>query len=71
MDKKVLILNIVITICDFLVCVFALIVVGWAAFFFGKWWIALFGIVPLALYSSHGVIVESDLKGGEEDQQKL
>lgn len=70
MDKRILIINIVITFCDFLICALGMAVFGWAAFFFGKWWISLFGVIPLTLYSSHGLLVDSDIQQDKLEKLK-
>ena len=70
MSKQLETLNIIYAIVDTLVCLVAIVGFAWAALYFGKWWIVLFSFVPLLLFSSHTLIVDSDLepdKDGDEN----
>ena len=73
MDKQLFKINILFAIADFLICGLGLCLFAWAAFFFGKWWISLFGVIPLMLYSNHGILITADIedaqKGDEQDSR--
>lgn len=75
MTSKILALNIVYAIVDTVIAALAICVFGGGAYYFGKWWLLLFNIVPLALYSTHSLIVETDMeaaqKGGENDSGEI
>ena len=66
MDKEIKALNIVFAVCDTLVCLAAVVAFGYAAFHFGKWWINLFNLLPLSMYSRHTVVVDHDLTMAQE-----
>ena len=66
MSDKVYVLNIVYAIVDTIVCTLGIVGFSLAAYWFGKWWIMVFNLVPLALFSSHTLLIDSDLKKLEE-----
>ena len=66
-SKQLTIINITLAIVDTIIAAIAIAAFGWGAWFFGRWWILLFTIIPLALFSSHSIIVESQEKEGETD----
>lgn len=53
-------------ICDTIVCLAAILAFGYAAIYFDKWWINLFNLLPLSLYSRHTVVVDYDLTMARE-----
>lgn len=57
-------------ICDFLICALATAIIGYAAFVFCRWWIALFALIPVALYTNHGVIVNSQIEDADFEEVK-
>ena len=71
MTSKLLALNIIFAVFDVLLGLSGIALFGWAAWFFCKWWIALFALIPLTLYNSHSLIIDEDIeaaqKGGEQD----
>lgn len=58
MTNKLLALNITYAIVDTIIAALAICAFGWGAWFFGRWWMLLFTIVPLVLFNSHSVILE-------------
>lgn len=71
MTSKLLALNITYAIVDTIIASLAICAFGWGSWHFGRWWIILFTIIPLALFNSHSAIVDADIeaaqKGGEAD----
>lgn len=77
MDEKLFKLNKIFLIADFLIAALGVCVFAYSALHFGKWWIALFALIPLALYMEHGIILDTQIvdaqveelkpKGGERD----
>ena len=65
MEERLYRLNTTYAIVDTLVCLAAILCFGFAAWYFGKWWINVFNLIPLGLFSKHTVVV--DLKGDAED----
>ena len=66
MDERLYRLNTTYAIVDTLVCVLAVLAFTFAAWFFERWWITLFNVLPLALFNSHLLVVET-AGGGEEE----
>lgn len=66
MTSKLLALNITYAIVGTIIAALGICAFGWGSWHFGRWWILLFAIIPLALFSGHSVIVEADLKAAEE-----
>ena len=69
MEDKIYRINILFIICDFLIAGMALVMVAWASFFFNRWWIIAFALVPLTLYMNHGLLLAQDCtaEGDEKD----
>lgn len=68
MSKPLAAINIIWAIGDVIVCSLAILAFGWGAWFFGKWWLLLFAIIPLALFNQHSLIVNADLERVEKDE---
>ena len=66
MTGKLLALNILCTIADTIIAALAICAFGWGSWHFGRWWILLFTIIPLALFNSHSFIVEADINAAME-----
>lgn len=66
MKEDINVLNIVFVICDTIVCIVAVVGFAYAAIHFGKWWINLFNLLPLSLYSRHTVVIDHDLTMAQE-----
>ena len=69
MDKQLFRINILFAIADFLICGLGLAVFAWAAFFFARWWITLFCVIPLAFYSSRGIIIDADVEEAQKGDE--
>ena len=54
-------------IADTLIAALSIITFGWGAWFFGRWWILLFTVIPLVSFMSHTVIADIVEDGGEND----
>lgn len=65
LDKKLAVINIIFAIGDVIVCLAFVMALAKAAVYFNKWWILLFSLIPLLLYSAHGIILEQ--KGSVDD----
>lgn len=70
MNKQLMVLNIILTVGDIIVCCAAIALFGWAAWAFGKWWILLFNFIPLGLYSNHSLVIEADITQAKTDELK-
>ena len=70
MDKKIAIINIIYALTDTIVCMVAVGVFAFCAWHFDRWWISLFGILPLLLYSNHSMIINADIRDAKVDQLK-
>ena len=66
MSKSLVVINIIWAVIDTLICALAVVAFAWGAFYFGKWWVLLFNIIPLALFNQHSLIVNADLERAEE-----
>lgn len=65
MDDKMYHLNRLYAIIDTLVCLAAIICFGFGAYHFGKWWLNIFSIIPLLLFSQHSLVIEADLQAAK------
>lgn len=66
MTGKLLALNITYAVVDTIIAALAICAFGWGAWFFGRWWIMLFTILPLMLFNTHSAIVEADIEAAKE-----
>lgn len=62
MTKRLLVINVVYAVVDTLI--FAIGICGFTlcALHFGKWWLVLFNLLPLSLFSRHSLIIDNDLE---------
>lgn len=71
MTSKLLALNIIYAIVDTIIAALAICAFGWGAWYFAKWWMLCFCIIPLALFNTHSAIVDADIeaarKGSDND----
>ena len=65
-SKHMTIINVMFIVADTIIAALAIIAFGWGAAHFERWWILLFTILPLVMYSSKSIVVEKDI----EDAQK-
>ena len=65
MDERRYRLNKTYAITDTLMCLAAILCFGFAAWYFGKWWLNLFNLIPLGMFSRHTAIL--DVEKGESD----
>lgn len=65
MEERLFKLNRTYAIVDTLVCLAAIASFAFAGFHFGKWWINLLNLIPLALYSQHTLVIETDLQASK------
>ena len=70
MDRKLFWLNIIIALFDTVVCAAVVVMFGYAAFHFGKWWITLFALLPLLLFENHTMIIDADIHQAKVDSYK-
>lgn len=70
MDEKLYKLNKFFIIADFLIAALGVCVFAYSALHFGKWWIALFALIPLALYMEHGIILDTQIVDAKVEELK-
>ena len=66
MSNKLLALNITYAIIDTLIAALSILGFSWGAWFFDKWWMMLFNIIPLALFNAHSAIVNADVEAAQK-----
>ena len=70
MSEKLYKLNKLFIIADFIIACLGVCVFAWSAMHFGKWWIALFALIPLSLYMNHGLILDSQIVDAKVEELK-
>lgn len=70
MTERLYKLNRLFFIVDCIVAVLGVCVFAYSAIHFGKWWIALFALIPLALYMNHGLILDSQIVDAKVEELK-
>ena len=66
MSRSLLAINILWAVADTAVCVLSILAFSWGASHFERWWLLLFTVLPLIMFSSHTLIVDADLQRAEE-----
>ena len=61
MTKRIFVINIIFAITDTLIAALAIIAFATASFYFSRWWILIFTIVPLILFNSHSLLLSRDV----------
>ena len=72
MTKRLLVINVVYAVVDTLI--FAIGICGFTlcALHFGKWWLVLFNLIPLSLFSRHSLIIDNDLElAAQADEEEV
>ena len=72
MTKRLLVINVVYAVVDTLI--FAIGICGFTmcAIHFGKWWLVLFNLIPLSLFSRHSLIIDNDLElAAQADEEEV
>ena len=67
MSKKMTFINALLVTFDFIICLAVIAAFAACGYLFKHWWINLFSLIPLALFSTRGVIFECDAEKGDED----
>lgn len=67
MDERLYKLNMTYALTDTVVALVSILCFGVSAYFFERWWVNLFSIIPLALFHSHALVLDVDVaqKGGD------
>ena len=68
MSKSLTAINIILVVTDLLLSALCVIAFSWASFFFSKWWLVLFTLIPVMAYSHHSIIIESDIQQDRIDK---
>lgn len=69
MDRKLLTLNIFYAIADVIIGLAGIAVFGAGAWFFSKWWLLIFTLLPLILYNNHTLVINEDIQLQDEAQK--
>ena len=69
MSKPLAAINIIWAIGDVIVCSLAILAFAWGAWFFGKWWLLLFVIIPLIAFNAHSLVIDSDIERAKENNE--
>lgn len=71
MSRKMLVINIFVAVADLILSALAVCAFAWAAVYFHKWWLILFTLIPVILYSNHSIVVDDTIqKEGEKDSRE-
>lgn len=68
MENNLYKLNTTYAIVDTIKCIAFIVAFGFAAWFFGRWWINLFSALALLMYSTHTIVVEQDIECMQEQE---
>lgn len=68
MSKSLTAINIILVVTDLILSALCVIAFSWASFFFDKWWLVLFTLIPVMAYSHHSIIIESDIRQDRIDK---
>ena len=68
MEDKLYRLNTTYAIVDTIKCLAFIAAFGFAAWEFGRWWVNLFSIIPLLMYSTHTIVIDDDIECMKEQE---
>ena len=68
MDERLFRLNTTYAIVDTIKCLAFIVAFGFAAWAFQRWWVNLFSILALLMYSTHTIVVEQDIECMKEQE---
>ena len=68
MSKRLAVINILWGIADTIMCVVVCALFGWGSWYFNKWWLLLFLLIPLALFQNHTLIIDADIEAAEKGE---
>lgn len=68
MSKSLTAINIILVVTDLILSALCVMAFAWASFFFSKWWLVLFTLIPVMAYSHHSIIIESDIQQDRIDK---
>lgn len=68
MSKSLTAINIILVVTDLILSSLCVMAFAWASFFFSKWWLILFTLIPAALYTNHSIIIDSDIRQDRLDK---
>lgn len=66
MSKRLTIINIILVITDLIISGMVVLAFAWGAYYFNKWWLVFFTIIPLFVYGHHIIMEE---RGGDDDSE--
>ena len=61
MTKQLFIINVIFAITDTLIAALGIIAFAMASFYFQKWWVLIFMLIPIALFNSHSLLLDRDI----------
>lgn len=67
MSKKLVFLNALMIVTEFLACLSMIAAFAFCGWKFSHWWINLFSLLPLAMFSSRGLFVDMQEDGGDDE----
>ena len=68
MSKELTIINVIWAVADTIVCGLSIAACTWMSVTFDRWWIFLFSIIPLAVFSKHTYLFEKTTENMEEGE---
>lgn len=69
MSKSLTAINILWAITDTIINALAILAFAWGAWFFARWWILAFNIIPLALFHAHSLVIDHDIQSAERSEK--
>lgn len=69
MSKSLTAINIIFAVTDTLISALAIVCFGWGAWFFNRWWLLVFAIIPLALFHQHSLVIDADLDAAKGERE--
>ena len=69
LNKNLAVINAIMAVGDVAIAAIAILSFTYVSIYFGRWWITLFSILPILLYSSHSLIIDADIEQAKEGEQ--
>ena len=69
MSKKLFVINIVLAVVDTIICALGIVAFALGAVHFERWWILCFALVPLLLFNTHTLVIDSELEEAQKGDE--
>ena len=67
MNKQLTVINFLWAVVDTLITALAILAFSWGAWYFNRWGLLFANLIPLVLFTNHGLLINTDLEAAKEE----